>query len=444
MTQSHEDQVGQHAHPTCSTDLAHLHQLCFPLIQRSLSLQGSGDQVDYGTPLTPLSEGSVPGYDQVDAKGTFKLRDIEKELKENVGRQHLENELGKCDLGGSHSVFCSPGTGLSWTKIREVLKRADKNGDGKAQYGDFLLALQHYRIDSEECGPFKKMVRAFAYVEEFHTFPPPLFISIVTLMELGIFIYHAVHLPRAHGLPMTWEGPVPYCSVLIYNPFRRWEAWRFLTYMFVHIGIGHFVFNIIMQLIVGLPLEMQQEGWVGSLRVAMVYLCGVVAGSLGTSLVDAYTYMAGASGGVYALIAAHLSTLILNWKEDSSIRIKKVIHQPLTRIVRLLFIVLLTVHDLGLAIYVRYYAQEENRTGFMGHLCGAIAGFLVGVFVLDNRRVQRWEVIWQRIAWGIFLALIGAAILWNGVGNLCTNNSFFPPSDFRALDGDSGNCQLYL
>lgn len=117
-----------------------------------------------------------------------------------------------------------------------------------------------------------------------------------------------------------------------------------------------------MQVIVGIPLEMQQEGWMGSLRVAMVYLCGVVAGSLGktirfymqrplltiiffnlgTSLTDAYTYMAGASGGVYALIAAHLSTLVINWREDNSIRIKKVIHQPLTRIVRLLFIVLLT------------------------------------------------------------------------------------------------------
>lgn len=84
------------SHPTCSTDLEHLHRTCFPLIQRSLSLQGPGDQVDSGTPLTPLREDStIPGYDQVDAKGTFKLHDIEKELKENVGRQHLENELGR-------------------------------------------------------------------------------------------------------------------------------------------------------------------------------------------------------------------------------------------------------------------------------------------------------------------------------------------------------------
>jgi rhomboid-related protein 1/2/3 len=63
---------------------------------------------------------------------------------------------------------------------------------------------------------------------------------------------------EAHNLTVTWEGPVPYCSVLIYNPRRRWEAWRYLTYMCVHIGIGHFVFNMIMQIIVGVFLEMQQ------------------------------------------------------------------------------------------------------------------------------------------------------------------------------------------
>ncbi len=33
---------------------------------------------------------------------------------------------------------------------------------------------------------------------------------------------------------------------------------------------------------------------------------------------------AGASGGVYSLIAAHLATLALNWQEDSSVRIQKV------------------------------------------------------------------------------------------------------------------------
>ena len=59
------------------------------------------------------------------------------------------------------------------------------------------------------------------------------------------------------------------------------------------LGINHFVFNMIMQILVGVFLEMQQEGWQGSFRVMTVYFSGVIAGSLGTSLSDPQTYIAG-------------------------------------------------------------------------------------------------------------------------------------------------------
>ena len=54
----------------------------------------------------------------------------------------------------------------------------------------------------------------------------------------------------------------------------------------------------------------------GSLRVFIVYILGVLSGSLFVSVFDQKIFLAGASGGCYALIAAHLATLILNWKED--------------------------------------------------------------------------------------------------------------------------------
>ena len=72
-----------------------------------------------------------------------------------------------------------------------------------------------------------------------------------------------------------------------------------------------------------------------SFQVLTVYMSGVLAGSLGTSLTDSSTYLAGASAGVYALIAAHLSTLVLNWQEDSNIRIQKVILKIYTKNVSL-------------------------------------------------------------------------------------------------------------
>ena len=45
-----------------------------------------------------------------------------------------------------------------------------------------------------------------------------------------------------------------------------------------------------------------------------MYLAGVVFGGVGGSLPSPTSYLAGASAGVYALIAAHVSTLVMNWK----------------------------------------------------------------------------------------------------------------------------------
>ena len=72
----------------------------------------------------------------------------------------------------------------------------------------------------------------------------------------------------------------PHCSFLIYKPERREEVlmlvdfhffvqrqvWRFFTYQFVHVGLEHIAFNILMQLLVGLPLEMAEPGWKGTAR----------------------------------------------------------------------------------------------------------------------------------------------------------------------------------
>jgi len=124
-----------------------------------------------------------------------------------------------------------------------------------------------------------------------------------------------------------------------------------------------------------------------------------------------------------------LATVALNWQEDSAVKIRKVIQRPLTRIVRLVFISLLTAHDVAFAVYVRFYSDGSDRTGFMGHACGALAGLLVGVFVLDNRRVRSWEPIVQWAALTLFGLLTAFAIVWNVAADTWTEGGFFPPQD---------------
>lgn len=46
-------------------------------------------------------------------------------------------------------------------------------------------------------------------------------------------------------------------------------------------------------------------------RVLLVYLAGVIAGSVATSVVDPTMKLAGASGGVYSLVTAHIASIIM-------------------------------------------------------------------------------------------------------------------------------------
>ena len=86
------------------------------------------------------------------------------------------------------------------------------------------------------------------------------------------------------------------CSMHVINHDRIWqEPWRFLTYGFVHNDLKHLVSNIVCQLFFGFPLELT-NGWV---RVAMIYLSGIVLGGLGRETFTHYQIpLAGASGKI--------------------------------------------------------------------------------------------------------------------------------------------------
>lgn len=50
-------------------------------------------------------------------------------------------------------------------------------------------------------------------------------------MQLGVFIYYAIEMGE-----LGPNGPVPFKSPLIYDPYKRYEAWRFVSYMLIHAG----------------------------------------------------------------------------------------------------------------------------------------------------------------------------------------------------------------
>ena len=82
----------------------------------------------------------------------------------------------------------------------------------------------------------------------------------------------------------------------------------------------------------------------------LIYLTGVTAGSLTVAIADPHVYLAGASGGVYALIAAHLANVVFNWRE---------MEYPGLRLIG--FIIIAGV-DTGVAVYYRYTGQVSRYT----------------------------------------------------------------------------------
>ncbi|CAL8122396.1 unnamed protein product [Orchesella dallaii] len=236
------------------------------------------------------------------------------------------------------------------------------------------------------------------YNDFYNCMPPPIFMFCITMAELGFFIYHTRRLindPK-HGYVGKY-GPAPLDSRLIYDPRRRYEVWRYFTYAMVHSGYMHIINNVVVQIVLGVLLELVHKWW----RVLAIYLAGVLAGSLATSISDPYNYLAGASAGVYALIAAHLSTVILNWNE---------MEYPWLRV--LLFVAFL-IHDAGTAFYITFVTGEKTNVGYACHLGGAVAGLLVGIHVLKNLQWTKWEEILWYTSVVICIVLFGFAVLWN-------------------------------
>lgn len=206
----------------------------------------------------------------------------------------------------------------------------------------------------------------------------------------------------------------PAATLFIYDPRRRQQAWRFGTYMFVHVGVMHILMNLLVQLFLGVALELVHHWLVYFFkinylinqlwfrwRVSLVYLAGVVAGSMGTSLANPQIYLAGASGGVYALITAHLATIILNWGEMTT---------PVPQI-HLGLILSFISADLGSSIY-RHLTDPYDNVGYIAHLSGAIAGLLVGIGVLRNLNIRPWEkkLWWFAVSLFVGLMMVGVCI----------------------------------
>ena len=81
--------------------------------------------------------------------------------------------------------------------------------------------------------------------------------------------------------------------------------------------------------------------------------------------------------------------------------------------------------DVGVAIYGRYVKEEQSRVSYSAHFAGAVVGFLIGVNVLRNLKMRRWEIILGWIMLIIYILFMGFSILFN----ILNENYFINPED---------------
>jgi len=115
-------------------------------------------------------------------------------------------------------------------------------------------------------------------------------------------------------------------------------------------------------------------------------------------------FLSGASGGVYALITAHLGTVVMNYREMTC---------PWCRA---LVVLTVALTDVAVFLYENYFSSADstgNPVSYPAHVSGAATGLLVGISALKN---LRWEPH-ERYIWAAstltFCVLMLTAVAWN-------------------------------
>jgi len=115
--------------------------------------------------------------------------------------------------------------------------------------------------------PNNEKHQSLNYLDQYSCKPPPIFLITLSFTQIGVFVYETLLL-SGEGQTVGPNGPAYIQGPLIFNPHMKSQLWRYLTYMFVHSGYFHITFNVLIQLMLGLPLELVHRWW----RILFIYL----------------------------------------------------------------------------------------------------------------------------------------------------------------------------
>ncbi|XP_021068359.1 rhomboid-related protein 3 [Mus pahari] len=339
---------------------------------------------------------------------------------------------GYISTGKFRSLLESHSSKLDPHKKEVLLALADSHADGQICYQDFVNLMSNKRSNSfrqailqgnrrlsskallEEKGLSlsQRLIRHVAYetlpreidrkwyYDSYTCCPPPWFMITITLLEVALFLYNGVLLDQ---FVLQVTHPRYLKNSLVYHPQLRAQAWRYVTYIFMHAGVEQLGLNVALQLLVGVPLEMVH----GATRIGLVYVAGVVAGSLAVSVADMTAPVVGSSGGVYALVSAHLANIVMLFlKTPSNLCPKGTFLGGMVKVSM----------EFGRAVWLRFHPSAYPpcpHPSFVAHLGGVAVGITLGVVVLRNyeQRLQDQSLWWIFVT--IYTIFVLFAVFWN-------------------------------
>jgi membrane associated rhomboid family serine protease len=147
------------------------------------------------------------------------------------------------------------------------------------------------------------------------------------------------------------------------------QWWRFITAMFLHAGIIHIGFNLLLQLTLGKEIERA----IGSIRFFLVYMSsGIFGFVMGGNFAASGISSTGASGALFGIIALTLLDLLYSWKDRRN---------PVRE---LMFILLEVVISFVLGLL----PGLDN----FSHIGGFLMGLCLGVCVLHSPNFLREKI----------------------------------------------------
>ena len=175
----------------------------------------------------------------------------------------------------------------------------------------------------------------------------------------------------------------------LFGPFVADGQWyRIITAAFVHAGLIHLIFNMIVLWWLGGALER----YAGSVRMGLVFLSSVVWGRAGALLMAPDALTVGASGGIYGLMAA---LLVLERQQGMAL-----LGSGLG-----VFLLL----NLGLSFII-------PGISIGGHLGGIVGGFLAAIVLSGYGRGHMAYGRWSPAVVGGLVAVIAGgfalAVIW--------------------------------